>query len=284
MVPTLQIPGIPARKPRLLQWEENTKTWAMKLPVADASVVRRTQSTLAGAHQLQAAPGIAPAAARLPPTAHACAAAHYGCYLSSKSYINLVGLILMAMVWAFLAKLSWGRRWLLHYPELFSFGIFSKAGPSEEVVDNTFFSMWFVGRGYSQLPPSSSQVITATGAPNCKQPQPQQQQQAAGTGVEAQPDKVIVTRISGPEMGYITTSICLVQAALLVLDSRDSLPKGGVFTPGAVFAATDLQERLHTNGLHFEVGTLEQERAIFPDDLKLLNTVNKKHDDFNQRS
>ena len=41
-------------------------------------------------------------------------------------------------------------------------------------------------------------------------------------------DTEIVTRISGPEVGYVTTPITLVQCALILIDQRHNLPKGGV--------------------------------------------------------
>lgn len=67
------------------------------------------------------------------------------------------------------------------------------------------------------------------------------------------PDKEIVTRISGPENGYVTTPIVLIQAALLMSDERNRLPKGGVLTPGVVFGGTDYLQRLQNNGISFDV-------------------------------
>lgn len=67
------------------------------------------------------------------------------------------------------------------------------------------------------------------------------------------PDKEIVTRISGPEIGYLTTPIVLIQAALVMSDERKRLPKGGVLTPGVVFGGTDYLQRLQKNGISFDV-------------------------------
>ncbi|RLM84427.1 putative mitochondrial saccharopine dehydrogenase-like oxidoreductase [Panicum miliaceum] len=116
---------------------------------------------------------------------------------------------------------------LLKYPEFFSAGMFSRARPTEEEVKSASFKMWFVGHGYSD---------TA---------------QASERG--SKPDKEVITKVSGPEVGYITTPIVLVQCALVLLSQRGNLPKGGVYTPGAVFGPTDLQQRLQENGMPFDV-------------------------------
>jgi len=63
----------------------------------------------------------------------------------------------------------------------------------------------------------------------------------------------VITKVSGPEVGYITTPIVLVQCALVLLSQRGNLPKGGVYTPGVVFGPTDLQRRLQENGMSFDV-------------------------------
>lgn len=115
----------------------------------------------------------------------------------------------------------------MKFPSFFSAGVFQKKGPSEEEVESATFKMWFIGRGYSE-------------------------ESLASQG-NTKPDMEITTRISGPEIGYITTPIALVQCGLIVLGQRESLVKGGVYTPGIVFGATDIQKRLEENGISFEV-------------------------------
>jgi short subunit dehydrogenase-like uncharacterized protein len=66
------------------------------------------------------------------------------------------------------------------------------------------------------------------------------------------PTKRIVTTITGPEPGYVTTPICVVQAAYVLLNEQNKLPKGGgVFTPGAAFAETTLLDRLQGRDIKF---------------------------------
>ncbi|GBM84070.1 hypothetical protein AVEN_157685-1 [Araneus ventricosus] len=68
----------------------------------------------------------------------------------------------------------------------------------------------------------------------------------------AKPDKKIKLTITGPEVGYALTTMCMVQAALTVLQDSDRMPfKGGVYTPGVAFENTRLQERLEERGVTF---------------------------------
>ncbi|KAI5432150.1 hypothetical protein KIW84_036046 [Lathyrus oleraceus] len=82
--------------------------------------------------------------------------------------------------------------------------------------------MWFVGRGFSNESLASQE--------------------------NTKPDMEIVTRVTGPEVGYVATPIVLVQCALILLSQRKNLLKGGVYPPGIVFGPTDLQQKLQQNG------------------------------------
>ena len=48
-----------------------------------------------------------------------------------------------------LAVRSWGRWLMLKFPEVFSLGMFSKQGPTEEQMDTTWFRMTFYTQGFS---------------------------------------------------------------------------------------------------------------------------------------
>nr|KAG5702132.1 hypothetical protein BaRGS_010398 [Batillaria attramentaria] len=71
---------------------------------------------------------------------------------------------------------------------------------------------------------------------------------------EEAPDKKMVTKVSGPEPGYVTTPICMVQAAVVLVKERDRLPKdGGVYTPAVAFGDTSLVERLDKHNVRFQI-------------------------------
>lgn len=153
--------------------------------------------------------------------------AHFGVKIVSKSLWGIVKYVCFGVMLRLFASTSFGRSLLLKYPEFFTLGGFRKTGPTEEQVNSASFKMWFVGHGYSDAG-------------------------LASTGTK-KPDMEIITRVSGPEIGYLTTPITLVQCALVMLSQRENLPKGGVYTPGILFGPTDLQERLQQNNISFEV-------------------------------
>uniref|UniRef100_A0A0A9DYU7 Saccharopine dehydrogenase-like C-terminal domain-containing protein n=1 Tax=Arundo donax TaxID=35708 RepID=A0A0A9DYU7_ARUDO len=202
--------------------------WAMKLPSADTVVVKRTLSTVTE-H-----PEGLPGADESPDyTEHrknfwsSVKPAHFGVKIASRSLMILVCFMFTGLFIGLLANFAFGRSLLLKYPEFFSLGLFRKTGPTEDEVKSASFKMWFVGHGFSDATRASERG--------------------------SKPDREIITKVSGPEVGYVTTPIVLVQCALVLLSQRGNLPKGGVYTPGAVFGPTDLQRRLQENGLSFEV-------------------------------
>jgi short subunit dehydrogenase-like uncharacterized protein len=67
-----------------------------------------------------------------------------------------------------------------------------------------------------------------------------------------QPDVEIVTEVKGPEAGYVTTPITVVQCAYTLLEERSKIPKG-VCTPSVAFGKTCLLQRLKDNGIEFNV-------------------------------
>lgn len=76
----------------------------------------------------------------------------------------------------------------------------------------------------------------------------------------------VVTRVSGPEPGYLATAILITQIALTLLEEGDKLPgRGGVFTVGSLLGDTSIVQRLHGAGILFDVVSvsLRQGRGAF---------------------
>jgi short subunit dehydrogenase-like uncharacterized protein len=222
------IPGPSPPKGPTIEHQKKIGVWAVKLPSADSIVVRRTLSTLTeNPHGL---PGVneSPEQIKKRETFWSTVKpAHFGVKIASKSVFGIIRFIIVGIFIGLLGKFAFGRRLLLQFPSFFSLGWFRKNGPTEDEVRSASFKMWFVGTGFSD-----SSLI------------------AQGN---RKPDMEIITRVMGPEIGYLTTPIILIQCALIVLSQRDNLPKGGVYTPGIVFGPTDLQERLQNNGISFDV-------------------------------
>lgn len=200
----------------------------MKLPSADAVVVRRTLSTLtdnpSGLEGVNEDPKQAEKRAAFWSTIKP---AHFGVKIANKKLVGILGIIAVGLSIGILGSFSFGRWLLLKFPSVFTFGGFKKQGPTEEEVESATFKMWFVGSGFSDANLASRE--------------------------NAQPDTEIITRVMGPEIGYLTTPIILIQCALIVLKQRQDLPKGGVFPPGIVFGPFDLQDRLQENGISFDL-------------------------------
>uniref|UniRef100_A0A8D0RJS4 Saccharopine dehydrogenase-like oxidoreductase n=1 Tax=Sus scrofa TaxID=9823 RepID=A0A8D0RJS4_PIG len=173
---------------------------------ADVSVVKRTQCYL---HEnLEQSP------------------VQYAAYVTMGGITSIIRLMFAGLFFLFFVRFGIGRPLLVKFPWLFSFGYFSKQGPTQKQMDASSFTLTFFGQGYSQgLSPDKSK-------PNIR----------------------ICTQVKGPEAGYVATPIAMVQAALTLLNDASDLPKaGGVFTPGAAFCRTKLIERLNQRGIEFSV-------------------------------
>ncbi|PWA73155.1 saccharopine dehydrogenase [Artemisia annua] len=223
-----KIPGPGPTKGSTIEHQKKIGLWAVKLPSADAVVVRRTLSALtenpSGLQGVNEDPKQAEKRAAFWSTIKP---AHFGVKIATKSILGVIGFIAIGLSIGLLGSFSFGRWLLLTFPSVFSFGGFKKEGPTEEQVESARFKMWFVGQGFSDANLASQR--------------------------NAKPDTEIITRVMGPEIGYLTTPIILVQCALILLKQRQDLPKGGVYPPGIVFGPTDLQDRLQENGISFDL-------------------------------
>lgn len=218
-----QIPGSAPTKGPMIEHKKDIGLWAIRLPSADSTVVRRTLYTLS--ENPQGLPGSNETIKDIEKRTKFWSSvkpAHFGVKMGSKSFFDILRFIALGNLVAKLSNNSFGRWLLLTFPFIFSLGCFSKKGPSENEVKNCSFKMWFFGRGFENVN-------------------------------EKVPNMEIVTRVMGPEPGYVATPIILLQCALVVLSQREGLPKGGTLTPGVVFGATDLQTKLQENGITFDV-------------------------------
>ncbi len=96
---------------------------------SDASVVRRTQARLQAQHK---------------PTVH------YSAYFTVPTRFIFLLFAFFGKLLETLAQFSWGRSLLLRFPRVFSYGLFSKEGPTEQQMAQTRFEMRFIGHGYAQ--------------------------------------------------------------------------------------------------------------------------------------
>lgn len=173
---------------------------------SDVSVVKRTQRYLY--ENLEQSP------------------VQYAAYVAVGGITSVIKLMFAGLFFLFFVRFGIGRQLLIKFPWLFSFGYFSKQGPTQKQMDATSFTMTFFGQGYSP------DFCPDKNKPNIR----------------------ICTQVKGPEPGYIATPIAMVQAAMTLLNDASDLPKaGGVFTPGAAFSRTKLIDRLNQRGIEFSV-------------------------------
>ncbi|VDD76074.1 unnamed protein product [Mesocestoides corti] len=153
-------------------------------------------------------------------------AIQFRCYRCVPNYLLGLFLLIYGFIIGVLLEFAVTRKLLLRKYKLFSAGMVSKEGSPRDHLETTSFTTTFLGLGYEKS-------------------------ERAKTG---EPTKFIITRLRGPDPYFITTAICVVQAAIILLSNADRMPdKSGVFSPGAAFWNTDYIQRLRDRGLTFEV-------------------------------
>jgi hypothetical protein len=100
-------------------------------------------------------------------------------YFTPASIWSVIGTVLSGLSLMILSKYSWGRSLLLRFPELFSFGVFSKKSPSEAHLKEGGFVSTFIGRGYKGVVPAVSDT----------------------TYIFTKYEMEMVAKVSGPESG-----------------------------------------------------------------------------------
>ena len=75
---------------------------------------------------------------------------HYSAYFTVPTRFIFLLFAFFGKLLEALAQFSWGRWLLLRFPRVFSYGLFSRAGPTEQQMAQTRFEMRFIGHGYAQ--------------------------------------------------------------------------------------------------------------------------------------
>ncbi|XP_055373745.1 saccharopine dehydrogenase-like oxidoreductase [Condylostylus longicornis] len=160
-------------------------------------------------------------------------------YVGFRSLIVTLGVAVFAAIFGILTRFSFGRNLLLKYPKIFSAGMFSHEGPSEEKTEKTRFSMTFYGEGW----PKEEKLAEPTDQ------------------YKTTPSKTIITKVTGKNPGYGATCVALLVSAVTVLKENDKMPgNGGVLPPGAAFAKTNMinELRKYENGMQFDVVSIKE--------------------------
>ncbi|XP_041660386.1 saccharopine dehydrogenase b [Cheilinus undulatus] len=201
----LPVVGAKVKQRSFLFFSKEIDQYTIPFMGSDRSVVKRTQRFLYEEEQQSPV--------------------QYSPYVGIGGIFSVVKLFCGGLLFWVMVKFSLGRKLLVSFPSLFSFGMFTKSGPTMKQLENTCCSITFYGEGYSEGSDPS----------------------------EGQPNAKICTQVVGAD-GYIITASAMVQAAVTLLNELHSLPRrGGVYTPGAAFYKTSLIERLNNHSLKFSV-------------------------------
>ncbi|XP_056219493.1 saccharopine dehydrogenase-like oxidoreductase isoform X2 [Seriola aureovittata] len=202
----LPVVGAKVKKRGFVFFSKEIEQYAIPFMGSDPSVVKRTQRFLyEEEHQ---------------------SPVQYSAYVGVGGLFSIAKFFCGGVLFWVMVKFSLGRKLLTMFPSFFSFGLFSKAGPTMKQIEDTCFSLTFFGEGYSEGTDPSQ------GRPNAK----------------------ICTQVVGAEPGYVATVSAMVQAAVTMLNELHSLPRrGGVYTPGAAFYKTSLIDRLQNHSIKFSV-------------------------------
>lgn len=124
-------------------------------------------------------------------------------YINFNKFLHMLAIVSFSAVLVPFSLLKPGRYLLEKYPHIFTFGHFTKEGPTREQVETTRFSLTLIGKGWSS---------SLTGSDPHSEP--------------SKPfDKEMTVVVNGRDPGYLATSTCTIQAGLTILKERDLMPK-----------------------------------------------------------
>ncbi|RXG70195.1 hypothetical protein Avbf_00562 [Armadillidium vulgare] len=150
----------------------------------------------------------------------------YDGFAGFTSFCQTFGVIIGALYFLSFCLFGWTRNLLLKYPEIITFGTFSRAGPSRESLVKVSFTTTLIGEGWKEKLSESSDSYTTP------------------------PDSKVKVSITGPDPAYSATSLMLVASAMTLLREKSSCEKrGGVLSPGVTFMNTDIVDRLVERGM-----------------------------------
>uniref|UniRef100_A0A023GJY3 Saccharopine dehydrogenase NADP binding domain-containing protein n=1 Tax=Amblyomma triste TaxID=251400 RepID=A0A023GJY3_AMBTT len=151
-------------------------------------------------------------------------------YLRVPGFFSGVGLIFVAAMFGLLSMFGFGRWLLERFPGFFSAGMVKRGGPTREQALGCSFTMTMRGRGWKEKLAEATDRHTGN------------------------MDHSMIIRLDGPDPAYVTTAICMVQVAVVVLKEKDKMiAKGGVLSPGAALDGTSYLSRIQERGFQMAV-------------------------------
>lgn len=112
----------------------------------------------------------------------------------------MIAVTFVGAIFWLLVKSTIGQNLLLNYPRVFSFGMVSHEGPSDEAMNNIHFTMHFEGRGWEEKLDSPSEKYAYP------------------------PNKILRTKVSATNPGYGATCVALLLSAKTILREVEKMP------------------------------------------------------------
>lgn len=172
-------------------------------------------------------------------------------FITMRNFSETLVVLVWLMIFNMLAKFSIFRKLMRTFPVISSFGSVSSSSPTYGT--NTAST----GTRNSQLDRDSlnhikyCQTFLAYGRPNEESGDPLERRDRNTRRKQVQ---LLVARVVGPEPNHVATASFAIQAALTLILEREHLPsQGGLFTPGAAFAETNIIYQLRKRNIKFEV-------------------------------
>ncbi|XP_077521226.1 saccharopine dehydrogenase-like oxidoreductase [Amblyomma americanum] len=151
-------------------------------------------------------------------------------YMRAPGFFTGLGLVLLGTIFGLLSLFSAGRWLLERFPEFFSAGKVKRGAPTREQVLSCSFTMTMHGSGWKE---------------NHALP---------GEREVGRTNHSVTIRLDGPDPAYVTTAMCMVQVAMVVLKELDKMAiKGGVLSPGVVLDGTSYMDRIQKRGIRMAI-------------------------------
>ncbi|XP_026817220.1 saccharopine dehydrogenase-like oxidoreductase [Rhopalosiphum maidis] len=191
---------------RQISMQVDTKEWCLAFPEPDQAVIARS------VHHAKTIDN-------LPYNFNVRNYMVFGSLISA-----IIGLFIFVLL-SIMAAFEPIRILLVRYPKWFSFGIATKTGPNEKLLENSRMSLTLIGQGTTSVKHPTVNLKKITYKHNTSTRQ-------------------TVIKVKAKNPGYGFTSKAVILGAITIIKDQINIPKGGVLTPASAFRNTQFVKRL----------------------------------------
>lgn len=160
-------------------------------------------------------------------------------FISLGSFVEIIMVLIWLIIFNIMVKFSIPRGLMRAFPNVASIGNVVPKRDAAQLDRDSLNHVKFC------------QTLLAYGTPGDNSGDPLERREKH---LKRKQEQLLVARVVGPEPNHIATATFAIQAALALVLERDHLPmEGGVLTPGAAFAETNIIYQLRKRNIKFEV-------------------------------